>query len=166
MKNTPFFVQLTLCLIAIFCCLLPEMASAQNIWKGGTPGVEQDWNTPQNWSKNRVPDWSDVMVIIPNVETSTGYFPVVKRSVPAIPHLRIESGSKVVIASTGHLMVNGATTHNFGVQNIGYLHNFGQVTITKTALEPFANPGNNIYNEGAIAVLREDSSKEGLVARP
>lgn len=46
-------------------------------WKGGTPGMKNDWFCPQNWSTSAVPDeFSDV--IIPDVSTTSFAAPVIK----------------------------------------------------------------------------------------
>ncbi|MBL0008582.1 MAG: hypothetical protein IPP25_15760 [Saprospiraceae bacterium] len=39
-------------------------------WKGGTPGMQNEWSCPQNWSSTSLPnEFSDV--IIPDVSSST-----------------------------------------------------------------------------------------------
>ena len=108
--------------------------SAQNRWVGGTPGTETDWLQPRNWSKNRVPDWTDSVVLIPDVSTQSGFFPVVSTIVPAIPHLFVASGAKLVLKPSGDLTIDGATTYNHGILLYGEIINSGHLTIQNTGL--------------------------------
>lgn len=162
MKTIRFFSSL----VFTFCFfILGLTASAQNIWKGGTPGAETDWNTPRNWSLNRVPDWSDDVVLIPNVASQSGYFPVVESHVPDISHLNIEGGASVTITTTGSLTIDGETTFNYGIQNTGHLHNSGHLAILKTALPPLAEPDGNILNQRVFAFEIPNENARTLMAQ-
>ena len=133
-------------------------SQAQNIWQGGTPGAETNWNNPKNWSKNRVPDWSDTYVIIPDVSSQSGQFPEVKNQVPTIASLSVEGGAKLMIRKKGNLTIDGGSTYNFGILNTGKLLNEGKITVHNTALEPLENPNNPILNKGgAIAFYGKDN---------
>lgn len=65
---------LTLYLI-LFLLISSLSLTAQSIWKGGTPGQEQDWNVAKNWSTHKVPTAFD-SVIIPSVESTGNFFPL------------------------------------------------------------------------------------------
>lgn len=136
--------------------------SAQNSWKGGTLGAEQEWNNPKNWSENRVPDWRDETVIIQDVSSRSGYFPTVSTVVPEIGHLRLEGGATLMVANNGKLIVNGETTFNYGILNAGKLVNYGFVSIENTAMNPLENPRNNIINKGAFALIDQSQKIEYL----
>ena len=137
---------------------------AQNAWVGGTPGAETAWNNPRNWSQNHVPNWSDETVVVPNVDASTGYYPVVDNEVPGIPFLKIDGGAKVTIKRNGVLMVNGESTYNHGIQAIGSVYNYGHLIIEETALDPITGSMHNIHNKGAIALNSQYHEDHSIVA--
>ena len=151
-------------LLTLACLFFATTIFTQNVWKGGTPGAETNWNHPRNWSENRLPDWSDEMVVIPDVSSQTGYFPVVKNQVPEIACLSVESGAKVTIAHTGHLTINGETTYNYGIINTGEVFNTGHLTILATALPPLVSQAANIYNQGVFVMEVEDRSDSDSLA--
>ncbi len=158
MKAIPQFLT---SLLTLTCLFLASSVMAQNTWKGGIPGAETDWNNPRNWSEGRLPDWSDDLVIIPNVRSQSGYFPIVKTPVPDIACLSIEGGAKITILSSGHLTINGESTFNYGILNTGEVFNSGYLTILETALSPLANHAENIYNNG-IFVMDDLNKNEPL----
>lgn len=138
MKTINFLIstlaKTTLVFLLISCtyCL-----SAQNVWKGGTIGKPDQWNVASNWSKNRVPDWSET-VIIPDVRSQSGYFPVIDQAVPAIAHLEIQANASLLIQAKGTLQVDGQTTVNCGILLQGTLLVEGYLDIVntqKTAIE-------------------------------
>lgn len=131
--------------------------TGQNYWKGGTPGAETEWNNARNWSENHVPDWSDDVVIIPNVATSSGYFPIIKNEVPEIAHLNIIGGANLTITSSGSLTINGENTYNYGIINTGQVHNLGKLNILNTGLSALSNldKSKSIKNEGVLAINEE-----------
>lgn len=152
-----FFFLACILLINTFC-------QGQNIWKGGFPGDETNWDNPRNWSENQIPDWADLEVLIPNVESNSGYFPTIKNEVPEINYLNIQSGAQIIIQSTGVLTINGEMTYNHGIQNIGELHNHGKLIVKETALTPFTHPEKNIHNNGMVSIQLKDGSHQTLVA--
>jgi hypothetical protein len=155
MKASNFFDSITISLLTMMV-LFSTTLTAQNYWKGGTKGAETTWNHPHNWSLNHVPNWSDKVVIIPDVSSQSGYFPVVYRKVPDIPCLNIEGGAEVTIATTGVLIIDGETTYNYGILNTGGLTNAGKLLVTDTAMEPFSAPTDNIQNIGIVAFNYKD----------
>ncbi len=105
--------------------------SAQNVWKGGTIGKPDQWNVASNWSKNRVPDWSET-VVIPDVRSQSGYFPIIDQAVPVIAHLEIQANANLLIASKGVLQVDGLSTANCGILLQGTLLVEGYLDIMNT----------------------------------
>lgn len=140
-------------IVSVFFFLtLAQTIFAQNTWIGGTPGSETDWNNPRNWSLNHVPDNGDLVVLIADVSTQSGFFPVIAQDVPEIAFLNIEGGAKVTILTKGKLVVNGNSTFNHGIQNTGKMYNSGVLVIKNTALSPLAEFNNNIQNTGIFAL--------------
>ena len=128
--------------------------NAQNIWKGGTPGQETDWNVAKNWSENRVPDWTE-NVIIADVSTNSGYFPVIDSEVEPIAHLEIQSNAILTIQPSGKLEVDGISTFNTGITLIGNICLDGDLEIKNTALNAIENlSGVPMYDKKAIAKLK------------
>ena len=113
--------------------LILNTVSAQNYWRGGFPGNENDWNTAQNWSQNKVPDWTQ-NVIIPDVSAQSGNFPVIKEVVEAIPHLEIQANALLTILDSGRLVIDGKTTFNSGLVMVGDILAKGDIEILNTAL--------------------------------
>ncbi len=126
-------------------CFLPSI-NAQNYWKGGIPGKETDWNTARNWSENKVPDWSEE-VIISDVSTQSGCFPIINNSIPSIAHLKIYSNATLTILSKGNLLINGSVTYNSGVYLAGKIISEGEIIITNTALMEIENQGGQMIFE-------------------
>lgn len=76
------------------------------IWKGGTPGMKNEWNCPQNWSTSSVPDeFSNVY--IPDVSTSTLSSPVIRTGKVEVNCLFIESNASLTIKKPAQLVVHG-----------------------------------------------------------
>lgn len=146
-KPFSFFAPITCMLL-----LLMNTTEAQNYWVGGVTGAESDWNHPRNWSKQQVPDWTDQVVIVPDVTTESGHFPVVAEQTTAIPCLQIEGGATVTILGTGRLTIDGTTTYNHGLINTGRLINAGEIVIQDTALAPVAFATEHIHNTGVIVL--------------
>jgi hypothetical protein len=127
---------------------------AQNFWKGGTPGQETAWNVAKNWSENRIPDWT-ADVIIADVSTSSGYFPVIDNEVEPIAHLEIHSGAILTVLPTGKLTIDGGSTFNSGITLIGNISVDGDLEIKNTALYTIDNLSRNtIEDKKMIAVLK------------
>jgi len=74
-------------------------------WKGGTPGMESNWNCPGNWSSNTVPDvFSNV--IIPDVSSRSRVYPVFSSKGAEINKLTLEAGSSLTIQKGSCLVVS------------------------------------------------------------
>lgn len=133
MKNTS---ASAIVLISIFFLLTTfnYKGSAQNTWKGGTIGKPTQWNVASNWSKNQVPDWSET-VIIPDVQSQSGYFPEIDEKVATIPHLEIHSEARLLILPSGQLRIDGHTTQNSGILLQGVLIVEGTLEIVNTFAE-------------------------------
>lgn len=101
-------LQKTQCLLT-FCFLLIALTgfSQRTItWKGGTPGMKNDWFCPQNWSTATVPDeFSDV--IIPDVSTSSFAHPVIEAGQVEINSITIHSQGALTISKEAALFVSG-----------------------------------------------------------
>jgi len=139
-------------LLTVFLVVLSgNIATAQNCWKGGTPGKESDWNTASNWSKNKIPDWTFNYIIIPNTDASTQSYPIIKNWIEPIPHLKIEAGAQLLIAKGGGIIIDGSTTFNHGIINNGFIQNDGAVHINHTALEELISESNHFINHGKLA---------------
>lgn len=86
--------------------LIQDTVSAQKrvTWKGGSPGRETDWNYPGNWSDGAVPNcFSDV--VIPDVSTGSGRYPVIGSGAFEVNTLVMYSGAALSIRPTARLQV-------------------------------------------------------------
>ncbi len=97
-------------------------------WRGVAPGAETDWNNPMNWNTQAVPDYSNC-VIIPNMEETTGFYPVIDELTMPIGHLNIMKGARVSISKYGTLLIDGFYLFHNGISNSGKLFNYGDLTI-------------------------------------
>lgn len=120
---------------ALFVCFalafLPSSAltaQVENIWKGGAPGQERDWDQAANWSLNRIPGEFDIAVI-PDCSTRGGFYPVVWIEQPAVLGLRILSGAELYIAKGAILAVDSGDPNHAGVLIQGDLHNDGRFIV-------------------------------------
>ena len=101
-------------ILAIFFSLSTISGYAQRTitWKGGTPGMMNEWNCPQNWSSTSLPDeFSDV--IIPDVSASTFAPPCIKDGKIAINSLMLHSNASLTIEDEASLIV---TNHIEGLR--------------------------------------------------
>lgn len=88
------------------------------VWKGNTPGLEQDWGHPGNWSNNAVPDeFADV--IIPFDITGADNYPVIKSGKIEIHSLCIWPGGKLIMKSGELTIVDPGKNFYSQVQIIG-----------------------------------------------
>lgn len=129
--------NLLMLLVVLIATNLTSM-EAQNVWKGGTPGQETEWNVAKNWSQNNVPDWTED-VVIPDVSTNSGFFPIIDDKVEPIAHLEIQSNASLTILPKGKLVVDGISTFNTGITLIGDLYVDGDLEVMNTALSVIDN---------------------------
>lgn len=85
-------------------------------WEGGTPGRESNWNCPDNWSSNAVPD-AFSNVIIPDVSTRSRVYPVLSHKNAEVNSLVLESGSSLAIQE-GSCLVVFDSMERFGLNNL------------------------------------------------
>ena len=76
----------------------------ENIWLGGKPGRVSDWNVAANWSKHRVPNEFD-NVVIPNTGATTQTYPFITGEV-TVQSLHIESGAEIVLRDRSSLIIS------------------------------------------------------------
>lgn len=99
----PFSRQL---FVFILFCFMGTIAFSQheNTWIGGTPGMENDWNCAKNWSDFKVPD-EFTNVFIPDVSTSTLYYPVIKKGVVEINAFYMKATASLTVLPDARLVV-------------------------------------------------------------
>lgn len=87
--------------------LLSITATAQktNVWRGGTPGHETDWSFFKNWSAGYAPSEFD-RVVIPDVSTSTGAYPVIRTGEVEVWSLEIQSGAMLTLLAKARLVAD------------------------------------------------------------
>ncbi|MBK9632067.1 MAG: hypothetical protein IPO62_13555 [Saprospiraceae bacterium] len=76
----------------------------QNIWIGGSPGREDDWHCHKNWSKFKVPNEFN-KVIIPNTRTSTFVYPVIEKGNVTIYSLEMHPGTILYVKQKSPLFI-------------------------------------------------------------
>ncbi|MCB0548506.1 MAG: hypothetical protein KDD19_13070 [Phaeodactylibacter sp.] len=138
-------------LFAVIGILLATCHSveAQNVWRGGKPGQEKNWNTPGNWSKNRVPDIDDI-VLIPNTESRGGFYPVITEEVGPIYYLEVQGGATLSIAPQGSLTIDGIGKYEDAILLVGTIENRGEIRLSTAKHQLFAGHPENLLNEGKI----------------
>ncbi len=90
-----------ICIIALFSINLS--AQQTNVWKGGFPGHETDWNHYRNWSLGKTPDIFD-NVIIPDVSTSTQKYPIVQEGDIEVLRLEVQQGASLTLLRSVRVM--------------------------------------------------------------
>lgn len=93
-------------ILVIFFAMTTVCGFAQRTitWKGGTPGMTNDWFCPQNWSSTSLPDeFSDV--IIPDVSSSTFAPPCITEGTVEINSLMLQSNATLSICYNASLIV-------------------------------------------------------------
>ena len=76
------------------------------VWKGGTPGMEQQWDCAKNWSTHSVPDeFSDVL--IPDVSSTTQATPIIRSGKVAVNSIFLESDALLSVQKNAMLTVYG-----------------------------------------------------------
>ena len=74
-------------------------------WKGGAPGMEQEWNCPKNWSGGTIPnEFSNV--IIPDVRATTQAAPVIQSGLVEVNALFLESSARLTIGPSAELIIH------------------------------------------------------------
>ena len=80
--------------------LLVNLSSLQaqttNVWKGGVPGHESDWNHYKNWSLGKTPGVFDC-VIIPDVSSTSRKYPIVKAGEIEVLSIEVQSGASLIL---------------------------------------------------------------------
>ena len=91
-------------LFICFFTLLSLASSAQktNNWRGGAPGHETEWSYFKNWSAGRIPNEFD-HVVISDVSTSTGKYPVISKGEIDVLSLVVESGASLTLLPQARL---------------------------------------------------------------
>ena len=139
--------------------LLPGSAAADAVrrelqictWQGRTEGFECDWNHPQNWEDNVVPDEKS-LVVIPKLRHD--YYPNINQPVEPICSLVIEQDAELLLSMFGELMVNGRSHRLGGIRNMGALNNFGELYVINAADTCILNTG-TILNHGFLSLDRQ-----------
>lgn len=108
------------------------IAQTENIWQGGFPGRETDWEMAANWSQNRIPNEFDIAVI-PDCSTRGGFYPVVWIEEPVIKGLRLLSGASLHIVEGAILVVDSDDDEDPGVLLQGDLRIEGRFIILHQA---------------------------------
>ena len=105
MKPITFFSTL------LFLANLSSLqAQTANVWKGGFPGHESDWNHNRNWSLGKTPDVFD-RVIIPDVSTSTLKYPIVKEGAIEVQTLEIRPGASLTLLRSARIVADKFVCH-------------------------------------------------------
>ncbi len=100
MKSITFFSALLL-----LANLSSLQAQTTNVWKGGFPGHETDWNQNRNWSLGKTPDVFD-RVIIQDVSTSTLKYPVVAEGKIDVLSLEIQAGASLTLLRSARIVAD------------------------------------------------------------
>ncbi len=100
MKPITFFSALLL-----LANLSSLQAQTTNVWKGGFPGHETDWNQNRNWSLGKTPDVFD-RVIIQDVSTSTQKYPIIKEGEIEVLSLEVRSGASLTLLRSARIVAD------------------------------------------------------------
>ena len=103
MKRNLIFSALT-ALLTLFSN--ETFSQKTTVWIGGQAGRESDWDCPQNWSDNRVPnEFSDV--ILPDISTQSRVLPIIKTGLVQINSLSVDASAMLLVAKDAKLLVFG-----------------------------------------------------------
>ena len=91
-------------LFLLLLCCTTGFSQITTTWKGGAPGLENDWNCPRNWSNYAVPD-AFSNVIIPDVSTTSLAAPLLKTGKVEVNTLFLESNAKFTVEEGAQLVV-------------------------------------------------------------
>ena len=104
MKTCPQIIFRFLALALFLFFSMTVEAQKSITWKGGAPGMENDWNCYKNWSNHRVPDeFSDV--IIPDVTTTSFASPILHDGKVEVNSLTIGPRASLKIQKAAQLVV-------------------------------------------------------------
>ena len=102
--------QIIITLISIITLAVSVNAQTTNVWKGGFPGHENDWNCNKNWSLSKTPDVFD-NVVIPDVSTKTRRYPVISSGDVEVTSLFVQSGATLTLSQSARIL-----TENFNCE--------------------------------------------------
>ena len=105
MSKTTFFTAFSLCTILFAANLSSLQAQTTNVWKGGFPGRETDWNQSRNWSLGKTPDVFD-RVIIPDVSASTQKYPIVKEGEIEVLSIDVRTGASLTLLRSARIVAD------------------------------------------------------------
>ncbi|HZV67954.1 MAG TPA: hypothetical protein VFG10_00330 [Saprospiraceae bacterium] len=100
-------LKLTQCMFTALLVTISLSAFSQKTitWKGGAPGMKNEWHCAQNWSTSSVPDeFSDV--IIPDVSTTSFSFPVLRSGTVEVNSLAIYTNGSLTISKDAVVVVH------------------------------------------------------------
>jgi len=104
MRSISFITLRLFSPILLLGLFVPAFSQGLNTWVGGTPGMENEWNCPRNWSASRVPnDLSDVF--IPDVSTGSRANPEIHNGVQEVHSLFLDSNATLEIGPQATLVV-------------------------------------------------------------
>ncbi|HQU59798.1 MAG: hypothetical protein KDD02_02835 [Phaeodactylibacter sp.] len=111
--------------------------NAQNIWLGGAPGQETEWNNPRNWSAFRAPGPDD-LVIIPNTDSRGGFYPVINNKVEPVYFLEVQDNAHLTITQHGELIIDGTGKIEDGLLLLGTIHQTEQIKVVGSSSKMIA----------------------------
>ena len=116
MKTITFASAQLICAVLLLTFCTTVFSQNINTWKGGTPGMEHEWNCPKNWSNYNVPDgFTDV--IIPDVSSTSLAMPVIQKGIGEVNSISIASNSMLTIRKDAQLIVH-CKMDGFAMENI------------------------------------------------
>ena len=120
--------------------------------------MENDWNVPQNWSTESVPNYKDLVVISAHF-TKNNVYPTISDPVNNIAQLEIKQGAELRIDTFGELTIDGFYSYSFGLINLGTMMNEGELNIQNTKQFCIQNLG-MFVNEAALMI--DKTIEEGI----
>lgn len=97
--------QIALTAALFFAFQNSNFAQSPNVWRGGAAGHETDWSFFKNWSAGKTPSEFD-RVVIPDVSTSTGKYPVIRCGEVEISSLEIRVGASLTLLPEARLLAD------------------------------------------------------------
>ncbi|MCB9284003.1 MAG: hypothetical protein H6563_08020 [Lewinellaceae bacterium] len=94
---------------SLLALVSPAFSQRLNYWVGGTPGMENQWNCPKNWSNYQVPN-NMTDVVIPDVSSGSRSNPVIEHGVAEANSILLDSNAVLEVRQQATLVVyNGLT---------------------------------------------------------